>query len=115
MLKVSAVEALPCASCHGAVGFVVGPEPAVALGHAQAEEPLGAEIGIVVKGKGCGAVVAVRARGEALAARRRARAINSPCREAGWRCIKGLTYAGHLCANKPPLRPDCNPGRLRLP
>ena len=81
---------------HGAVGFVVGPEPAVALGHAQAEEPLGAEIGIVVKGKGCGAVVAVRARGEALAARRRARAINSPCREAGWRCIKGLTYAGHL-------------------
>src|ERR1700745_287385 len=68
MLKVSAVEALPCASLlrHQAVGFVVGPEPAVAFGHAQAEEPLGAEIGIVVEGKGCGAVVAVGARGETL-------------------------------------------------
>ena len=52
---------------HQAVGFVVGPEPAVALGHAEAKEPVGAEIGIVVKGKGCGAVVAVGARGEALA------------------------------------------------
>jgi len=52
---------------HEAVGFVVGPDPAIALGHAQAEEPLGAEIGIVDEGKGCGAVVAVGARGEALA------------------------------------------------
>ena len=52
---------------HQAVGFVVGPEPAVAFGHAQAEEPLGAQIGIVVEGKGRIAVVAVGARGEALA------------------------------------------------
>jgi len=52
---------------HEAVGFVVGPEPAVTLGHAEAEEPLGAEIGIVVERKGGGAVVAVGARGEALA------------------------------------------------
>jgi hypothetical protein len=47
---------------HDAVGFVVGPEPAIALGYVQAEEPLGAEIGIVVEGKGCVAVVAVGAR-----------------------------------------------------
>ena len=52
---------------HQAVGFVVGPEPAVAFGHAQAEEPLAAEIGIVVEGKGRVAVVAVGARGKALA------------------------------------------------
>jgi hypothetical protein len=37
------------------------------FGHAQAEEPLGVEIGIVVEGKGCVAVVAVGALGEALA------------------------------------------------
>ena len=67
MLKVSAVEALPCASCHGAVGFVVGPEPTVAFGHAQAEEALGTEVGIVIEGEGCIAVVAVGALGEALA------------------------------------------------
>ena len=52
---------------HQAVGLVVGPEPAVAFGHAQAEEPLGAEIGIVVERKGRLAVVALGARGEALA------------------------------------------------
>ena len=48
--------------CHQAVGFVVSPEPAVALGHAQAEEPLGAEVG-----KGRVAVMGLGARGKALA------------------------------------------------
>jgi hypothetical protein len=52
---------------HEAVGFELGPEPTVAFRHAQAEEPLGPEIGIVVEGKGCIAIVAVCARGEALA------------------------------------------------
>jgi hypothetical protein len=36
---------------HQAVGFVISPEPTVAFGHAQAEEALVAEIGIVVEGK----------------------------------------------------------------
>jgi len=53
--------------CHQAVGFVVSPEPTIVFGHAQAEEPLGAEIGIVVKRKRSGAVVGLGARGEALA------------------------------------------------
>ena len=52
---------------HEAVGLVVRPEPAVAFGHAQAEKALGAEIGIVVERKGRLAVVAVGARGKALA------------------------------------------------
>ena len=49
-----------------AVGLVIGPEPAIAFGHAQAEEPLAAEIGIVVERKRRIAVVALGARGEAL-------------------------------------------------
>ena len=52
---------------YEAVGFIVGSEPAIALGHAEAEEPLGAQIGIVVKRKGRVAVVAVGAPTEALA------------------------------------------------
>jgi hypothetical protein len=54
---------------HEAVGFVVSSEPTVAFGYAQAEEPLGAEIGIVIERKGRVAVVAVGARGEALVLR----------------------------------------------
>src|SRR5207248_2662601 len=59
---------------HQAVGFVIGPEPTVAFGHAQAEEPLGPEIGVVVEGKRRVAVVAVGARGEALAGQTAAKA-----------------------------------------
>jgi hypothetical protein len=58
---------------HEAAGLLVGPEPAVARWHAQVEEPLGAEIGIVVEAKGCGAVVGRSARGAKRSqARRRA-------------------------------------------
>jgi hypothetical protein len=49
-----------------AIALVVGPEPAVTLGDAQAEEPRFPEIGIVVERKGGLAVVSLRAGGEAL-------------------------------------------------
>src|SRR6266480_2691677 len=52
---------------HKAVGFVVGPEPAIAFGYAEAKEPLGAEIGVILERKGRVAVVAIGALGEALA------------------------------------------------
>ena len=50
-----------------AVGFIVGPEPAIAFRHAQAEQPLAAQVGIVVERKGRVAVVAVGTRRKTLA------------------------------------------------
>ena len=55
----------------------------MALGHAQAEESLGAEIGIVVEREGCGAVVAVGAWGEALAGETAGEGDQLRCREEG--------------------------------
>ena len=87
---------------HQAVGFVVGPEPAVALGHAQAEEPLGAQIGIVVEGKGRVAVEAVGARGEALAGQTAGKRHQLALPGGRLEVHQTAHRAVHICANKPP-------------
>jgi hypothetical protein len=100
---------------HEAVGFVVRPEPAVALGHAQAEEPLGAEIGIVVEGKGCGAVVAVGARDETLAGQTAGKGDQLALPGGRLKMHQGLTALATFAPISHLLRPDFKPGGLHLP
>jgi len=96
--------------CHQAVSFIIGAKPAVALGHAQAEEPLGAEIGIVVEWKGRVAVVAVGARGEPLAGQADQLALPGGRLEVHLRAPR----ADHICANKLPPRPNFKPAGSTL-
>ena len=98
-----------------AVGFVVGPEPALALGHAQAEEPLGTESGIGVKGKGGVAVVALDARGEALAGQTAGKGNQFALPEGRLKMHQGLTALATLAPISHLPRPDFKPGGLNLP
>ena len=88
---------------------------AVALGHAQAEEPLGAEIGIVVTGKGCGAVVALGTRGEALAGQTAGRGDQLTLPGGRLKMHQGLTALATFASISHLPRPDFKPGGFHLP
>ncbi len=100
---------------HETVGFVVGPEPAVALGHAEAKEPLGAQIGIVVEGKGRGAVVPLGARGEALAGQTAGNGDQLALPGGRLEVHRRLTALVRLAPISHPARADFKPGELHLP
>jgi hypothetical protein len=87
---------------HEAVGFVVSPEPTVMFGHAQAEEPLGAEIGIVVEGEGRVTVVAVGAQREALAGQTAGNGDQLALPGGRLEMHQRAHRADYICANKSP-------------
>src|SRR5438874_1779121 len=96
---------------HQTVGFVVGPEPAIAFGHAEAKEPLGAEIGIVLERKGRVAVVAIGALGEALA-RQMAGTGDQFALPGGRLEVHQRLTADHSRASKPPRKTQLQAGPI---